>query len=400
MRGQVSFGRRGAASGPAAMVSAGPNLLVEPIAPQEDRAFGRVPWATLTILALLGVAFLLELTDAPGNQAKAINLATLIHLGGVGRELVIQDGQVWRLLTAPWLHGGTAHITGNAVALLMFGILLEPIIGWRWLTAVYTLGGLAGSIASISLHEGFVVSVGASGAIVALMGCAAMVSFHPASYDRRKQIWRMCLIGGVPALLPMSASNHVDYSAHTGGAFLGILAGCFLVLAWNGRKARPPLQGAAMAVGLALGLVGLGALGVAAALPPAKLANLGTPGLIPVDQLSLPTEERMRRAGELVSDYPDDPRGHALMAVVWAKRGGAGAAELELQKALASPLLHAPEIPPDLERQMRVMLLGNQIGQKEFDAARQTAASLCPAAASLDPSVQQALTAMRACNKP
>ena len=399
MRGQVSFGRRGAASGPAAMVSSDPNVLVGPSAPQGDRAFGRVPWATLTILALLGVAFLLELTDAPGGQAKAINLATLIHLGGVSRDLVIQDGQVWRLLTAPWLHVGTAHILGNAVALLMFGLLLEPIIGWRWLTAVYGLGGLAGSLASVTLHEGFVVSVGASWAIVALMGCAAMVSLHPASHERRKQIWRMCLIGGVPALLPMSASSHTDYSAHTGGAVLGIVAGCVLVLAWNGRRLRPPLQGAAMAVGLTIGLAGLGALGAAVALPAARLPNRGTPGLIPLDQTSLPTEERMRRAAEFVSDYPDDPRGHALMAVVWAKRGGTGAAELELKKALASPLLHAPEIPPDLERQMRVMLLGNQIEQKEFDSARQTAASLCPAAATLDPSVQQALKALRACDK-
>jgi membrane associated rhomboid family serine protease len=395
MRGQVSFGRRGPAAMTRAAVAA--DVAAPPSAPQDDRAFGRVPWATLALLALLGLAFLLELADAPGVQAKAISLATLIHLGGVSRELAVQDGQVWRLLTAPWLHGGTAHILGNAVALLMFGLLLEPIIGWRWLTAVYALGGLAGSLATITLHAPFVVSVGASGAIMALMGCAAMVSFHPASHDRRKQIWRMCLVGGVPALLPISASSHIDYSAHTGGAVLGIVAGCILVVTWKAHRLRPPLQGAAMAAGLAIGLAGLGALGVAAALPPAPRPNHGTPGLIPADQIPAPTEDGMRQASELVSDYPDDPRGHALMAMAWSKRGGAGAAELELQKALASPLLHAPEIPPDFERGVRVMLLSKQVQQKEFDAARQTAASLCPAAAALDPSVQNALKALRAC---
>jgi rhomboid protease GluP len=400
MRGQGIFGRRGAASGLAATAAVATGALADPADPPQERAFSRIPWATLVILALLGAVFLLELADAPGTQAKTIKISTLIHLGGVGRDLVVRDGQVWRLLTAPWLHAGTAHITGNAVALLMFGLLLEPIIGWRWLTAVYTLGGLAGSLVTITLHEGFVVSVGASGAIVALMGCAAMVSLHPASREQRNQIWRMCLIGGVPALLPTSASNHVDYSAHTGGAVLGIVAGCLLVLAWNGRRVRPPLQGLAMIVGLVLGLVGLGAVGVSAALPAERLAGHGTPGLIPVDQISVPTEQAMQRASAFVSDYPDDPRGHFLMALVWAKRGGAGAVELELQKGLASPLLHAAEIPQDLERRMRVMLLGDQIQQKELDAARQTAASLCPTAKSLEPPVQQALTALSACGKP
>ena len=47
---------------------------------------------------------------------------------------------------------------------------------------------------------------------------------------------------------------------------------------------------------------------------------------------------------------------------------------------------------------MRIMLLARQVEQKEFDAARQTATSLCPAAKSLDPQVQHALTVLQACN--
>jgi len=365
MQGQVSFGRRGMAPAPAALPKVAPaparrerpersealseaRPLVADALPDEDRAFGRIPWASLAIAVVLLLVFLAELADAPGAGTASISPATALHFGAVSRDLVFHDGQVWRLLTAQWLHWGVGHIIGNTVVLILIGLLLEPIIGWRWLTAVFALGGVGGALASILLNDQNVTSVGASGAIMAVLGCAAAVSLHPAAVGRRVKIWRRCLFSGVPALLP-AAHSHVDYSAHAGGALAGFAAGYFLLMAWNGQRQRPPFQDAAMVAAAFVGLAGLTALGMAAALPPAKIAYRGTAGLIPPDQIPVLTDDGLQKAADLVAAYPNDPRGHALMAMLWDKRGGTGEAELELQKALSSPLLHARELPDDLD---------------------------------------------------
>jgi membrane associated rhomboid family serine protease len=399
MQQPVSFGQRGATAAPAMATAVPPTNLAAPaITSAEDRAFGRAPWASLTILVLLGVAFLLEVTDGPGIKASAVSLSTLLHLGALSRDLVFKDGQVWRLLTAPWLHGGISHIVGNAVALGVIGLLLEPIIGWRWFTAVYALGGVAGSLGSIALNERSLNSVGASGAIMAVMACAVTVALHPASIGRRKRIWVRCGLSGVPALLPMSTASHVDYSAHVGGALLGFVAGYVLLIVWDGRRRQPPLQREAGIAAMAVMVAGLVAVGAAAALPPANRLDHGTAGLIPAEQFPASIEEQMRKASEFVVAYPADPRGHGLMAVAWQKSGGFSEAEAELQKALASPLLHAPEMPPDFERHLRVLLVGEQLKQNEVYAARQSAVALCPDASALDPRVQDALKQLKACD--
>ncbi|HEY4028819.1 MAG TPA: rhomboid family intramembrane serine protease [Caulobacteraceae bacterium] len=366
---------------------------------QQERAFGRIPWATFGIILLLALIFVLELNLTPANTAS-ISPAVALRLGAVSRELVSQDGQAWRLLTAQWLHWNANHIVGNSLALILIGSLLEPIIGWRWLTAVYALGGVAGGAASITLNPQNVTSMGASGAIMAVMACAAAVSLHPAAVGRRNRIWRRCLLSGAPALLP-SAHSHVDYSAHAGGALLGFAAGYLLLILWNGQRPRPPLQGAAMAAAALVGLAGLGALGAAAALPQAKAPTLRfTAGLIPPDQAPASEEDGMKRSGELLAAYPQDPRSHAIAAEWWDRNGQPSEAEQELQKALASPLLHAPEIESRFEQRARVMLLGEQLKQREFDAARADAAALCADLPSLDPRVGKALTQLEACEEP
>ena len=392
------FGRRGATAAPApAFTTYRPEIAPETAAPEEDRAFGRIPWATLAILLLIAAAFALELTDSPGARASAISAQAQLHLGAVSRDLVFKDGQVWRLLTAPWLHAGTSHIVGKAIALGVIGLLLEPIIGWRWLSAVYALGGLAGSLGSVALNERSVMSVGASGAIMAVMACAAIVAMHPSSAGRRGYIWRMCLLSGVPALLPSSTGSHIDYSDHLGGAVLGFLAGWVLLVTWNGSRLRPPFQRFAGAAAIVVGLAGLGALGVAAALPPARIANHSAAGLIPLDQMPASAAEGVQRANDYLADYPDDPRSHVFMAMAWAKRGGPSEAEAELQKALASPLLQSPDLPPQTASAVRLELIVLQVRQREIAAARTTAEPLCPRFDTLEPNVRVLLQRLRAC---
>ena len=405
MQGQATFGRKGAAlaPGPApapapVRVAPAPSAPAEEIVPddEDDVPVSRAPFATVTILAFLALIFLLEMTANPTAQAGVIALTSQMHLGAVSRDFVFMDGQVWRLLTAGWLHANAFHFIDNAVALVLIGLLLEPIIGWRWFAAVYTLGGIGGSLGSILLNEKSVVSVGASGAIMAVLACAAAMSLHPAAAGCRTRIWRFCAFTGVPALVP-HAGSHTDYSAHMGGAIAGILIGLALLAVWNRQRQRPPLEGVVANAAALVGFMGVCAVAVAAVLPPPKLHLQVTAGLIPPDEIPASIEDRLVRADQYVASYPLDPRGHAMAAVAWQKNGGYSEEEQELQKGLASPLLHAPEIPATLEPQMRLMLVFAQYKQGKAEAARRSAAQLCPSRASLDPRALKALDQMKAC---
>ena len=178
MQGQVTFGRRGATPRAAAPIPAAPlaDVRAKDAASEEDSPPIRAPFATVTILVFLGLLFLLQLADQPMAKPGVFALTSLMHLGAVSRDFVLVDGQAWRLLTAGWLHASVSHFIGNAVTLVMIGLLLEPIIGWRWFAAVYTVGGIAGALGSIALNERSIVSVGASGAIMAVMACAAAMA--------------------------------------------------------------------------------------------------------------------------------------------------------------------------------------------------------------------------------
>jgi rhomboid protease GluP len=426
MQGQSSFGRRGATlAAPASPVRAAPArafLAPDSFAPDssapnsfafandfaaadaaadEDTPFSRAPFATIIILVFLAGLFLLQMTDQPMAKPGVIALKSLIHLGAVSRDFIFKDGQVWRLLTAGWLHASASHFIGNAIALVMVGLLLEPIIGWRWFAAVYTLGGIGGALGSILLNEKSIVSVGASGAIMAVMACAGAISLHPASEGRRMYIWRLCAFAGVPALMPTSSSSHVDYSAHMGGAIVGVLIGFALISAWDHARRRPPLEGRVATTGAVIGFLGVCAVATAAVLPPAKLHHMAvTPGLVPPDQWPTPATEAeaQQQANELYASYPDDPRVLHMQAAGASQRGAFSEAERDLQTALASPLLHAPEIRAGEEQRMRILLIGVQLKQNEIDAARQSARPLCPVQASLEARLQEGLKALKACD--
>lgn len=155
------------------------------------------------------------------------------------------------------------------------------------------------------------------------------------------------------------------------------------------------------AVLVALALLALGGTGViilATARQPAPPPAQSTVGLIPADQMPKAGDVDMQRANALAASYPEDPRIHALMAVSWARSGAVGEAALELKQALASPLLHAPEIPAGMEQHIRIMLLGEQLTLKQVDAARETAQPLCAGIGSLDARVQHGLKLIHACD--
>src|SRR6185437_3136792 len=98
----------------------------------------RLPWLTFALCGVLAFKFTTEIraaTDFTGPLAPG--RFSLMALGGLDRTQVFGAGEWWRLFTAPMLHGSLSHLTGNLVALLAAGFLLEPLIGIGWFALVY-----------------------------------------------------------------------------------------------------------------------------------------------------------------------------------------------------------------------------------------------------------------------
>jgi len=99
--------------------------------------------------------------------------ATTAALGANVPRLVF-EGEVWRLLSSVFLHGGVLHLLFNMWALLTVGPLMEQIYGPRRLLAMYVITGIAASLTSAVWRAGSLgPGVGASGAICGLIGAAA-----------------------------------------------------------------------------------------------------------------------------------------------------------------------------------------------------------------------------------
>jgi rhomboid protease GluP len=106
---------------------------------KSDRAFyKRNP---LTTGFSIGLALIYAATTFPTEFKGPPDI--VVALGGFFPPAV-QAGEWWRFLTATLLHGNPGHLFNNVVGLLIFGNLLEPVIGsWR-LLALYFISAIAG----------------------------------------------------------------------------------------------------------------------------------------------------------------------------------------------------------------------------------------------------------------
>ena len=101
-----------------------------------------------------------------------------LQFGASSGLLVFGRGEYYRLLTAMFLHAGLLHIFFNMYALSILGDSTERLYGRRSFLVVYLLGGLTGSLLSASLGDPRIPSVGASGAVFALLGTQIIYFFR------------------------------------------------------------------------------------------------------------------------------------------------------------------------------------------------------------------------------
>ena len=135
------------------------------------------------------------------------------------------EGSHWRLLTAAFIHGGLLHIGMNLWVLGQIGVLSEGALGGGLYAVTYLVTGVLGNVLSSAHAAGHAVetvSVGASGAIMGLIGMAATFAWRTGQRRAAKVLaLNVLFILGVG----LSLSWRIDNAAHIGGLVAGAAIG-------------------------------------------------------------------------------------------------------------------------------------------------------------------------------
>ncbi len=196
-----------------------------------------LPYVTYGLLLLNVLVFIYEASLSPSR------LELFIFTYGTIPEEIQQGQDLYTLFTSMFLHGGFMHLFGNMLYLWIFGDNIEAVVGsWRFLV-FYILGGLFASLSHIMFNLGSTIpSVGASGAIAAVMG--AYIMMFPGSRIRTiippffifqipayvfLGFWiGMQILSGVSSEMMAGGDGAgVAYWAHIGGFLYGVLYGMY-----------------------------------------------------------------------------------------------------------------------------------------------------------------------------
>lgn len=191
-----------------------PSMLVAPAhrgSVDFERGMSFAPKLTLLLIAVNVAIFIDELASGALRDR-----ASIVAAGALVRDQVV-SGQLWRLVSAMFLHGGVDHLVGNMIVLYIVGMACEHALGAVRLAAVYLAAGLSGGVVSLLARPG--PSVGASGAIFGLAASVIVVLYrYRARYHLRdKRIGVVLAAWAGYQVLSGLATPYIDNFAHIGG---------------------------------------------------------------------------------------------------------------------------------------------------------------------------------------
>ncbi|CAL5353011.1 unnamed protein product [Camellia sinensis] len=177
------------------------------------------------------------------NPLLGPSASTLQLMGALEVKKVVEEHEVWRLLSCSWLHAGVLHVLANMVSLLFVGIRLEEEFGFVRIGLLYIISGLGGSLLS-ALFIRTTISVGASGALFGLLGGMLSELLTNWTIYTNKFAALLTLILIIAINLAVGILPHVDNFAHVGGFVTGFFLGFVFLIrpqyAWVRQRYSPP----------------------------------------------------------------------------------------------------------------------------------------------------------------
>mgnify|MGYP003478999822 FL=1 len=183
-----------------------------------DKLFSKkTPYITYIIM---GICFIMFLITGMGNDT-----GVLIEYGA-NLDVLVKNGEYYRLLTSMFLHSGLLHLFFNMYALYIIGPQVESFFGKTKYLIIYLLSGISGSLLSVAFNVN-TVSVGASGAIFGLFGALLYFGYNYRGYLGnviKSQILPVVIINLIFGFI----STGVDVAGHIGGLIGGIIVSSVL----------------------------------------------------------------------------------------------------------------------------------------------------------------------------
>ncbi|MBR1748577.1 MAG: rhomboid family intramembrane serine protease [Bacilli bacterium] len=174
---------------------------------------------TNVLIAINVIAFFASFILTQGN----FTVGNMLGLGAIN-YYYLREGEVWRLITSGFLHGGIMHLLFNMYSLYVIGTQIENFIGKKKYLIIYFFSMICAGLMSCALSTN-TVSVGASGAIFGLLGSLVYFGYYYRLY-----------LGSVlkNQIIPLIALNlilgfmttGIDNAAHIGG----LIAGLFIAM--------------------------------------------------------------------------------------------------------------------------------------------------------------------------
>jgi len=186
-----------------------------------EAGMGWFPPVTSVLIAACIVVFGFEIATGALQ-----NLNRLIEMGALEAAQVAK-GEVWRLLSCEFLHGGADHLIGNMLMLYILGLACEHGFGRSQFLFLYVAAAVGASAVSLIDAK---TSVGASGAIFGLAG-ALIALFRRQKHVLRVRDHRIGFVVGIWAIYTIAMgfiNPHIDNMAHMGGFIIGMLLGSCL----------------------------------------------------------------------------------------------------------------------------------------------------------------------------
>jgi membrane associated rhomboid family serine protease len=159
----------------------------------------------LVIVAVNVVVFLLE---------RFGTNTSFIDRYGMWPAAVYQRQEYYRAFTSMFLHLNVLHILFNMIALLIVGSAVEVLLGKARFLALYLIAGFGGSVGFYLLSTPRDVGIGASGAILGIVGAYVVLGL-------RHRLPVAPVVGLLVLSFVFGFSGKIGWQAHVGGLVIG-----------------------------------------------------------------------------------------------------------------------------------------------------------------------------------
>ncbi len=187
-------------------------------------------YPNLVTYTIVGINALIYLIMVVMSRSLDINIDVLVNMGAQVNLLVAQ-GQFWRIFTAMFLHFSIFHIGLNMLSLFFIGSAIEVFYGkWRYLV-IYLGSGIVGGILTYFLSSPDTVAAGASGAIFGVFGALGVfyvVNWRALGSYGRGAIGNWVFWLGLNIVFGLSDPS-IGLTDHLGGLVAGMLIAFLLI---------------------------------------------------------------------------------------------------------------------------------------------------------------------------